>query len=428
MPKKSILQDIKPISRTEKSVAEIKSTPKKPAPVLPREIPFEPIETKSSPRYTLWYVAGICLVAFVFSLSFLFESAKVTVTQKVMAVDFDASDKFVAEKDTNASDTVSFTQMTLTGTETIKLPGTQSKKLDEHATGTVVIYNAYRTTGYPLAKSTRLLSADNKLYRTVSAVTVPGYKKSGTGILPGSIEAKVIADVAGDAGNIDHADFTLPGLKGTAQETKIYGRTKTAISGGVTGDMYTISQSSADAALGELSNKLKASLYSKAKVQVPDGYLFFEGATVFKTDSSVSVPYSKEEQVPLVLKGSLSAYLIKESTLSSAIIKSMVSQYGGEDITIPKLNSLTLTPSSTLNPDADTSFKFTLGGHAVLLWSVDTKNIQESLAGAKKTQFDSLISTVIAVDKATAVIKPFWKRTFPTNLEKIKVVVQTPEV
>ncbi len=428
MPKKSILQDIKPMTKTDAPVAKPVKRTVKQAPILPREIPFEPTVTKESPKYTLWYVAGVCLVAFLLSLSFLFESATVKVTAKTLALDFDSSDQFVASKDTNDEDAISFTIMTLSGTETMKLPGTASKKLNEYATGTVMLYNNYRSTSYPLVKGTRLVTPDGKEYKLTSAVSIPGYKNTASGIVPGSIEAKVIASVAGDIGNIEKADFTLPGLKNTAQETKIFGRTKSAITGGVTGDVYSISQSSADSAVGELTVKLKNSLTSKAKVQVPEGYLFYDGATTFKLDGGAQALYSKEKDVPIVLKGTMSAYLIKKDTLLKSIVMTEVSQYGGEEVTIPALSNLKLVPkdANSISPLTDTVFKFGLIGHADIIWTVPVSEIKNSLVSAKKVQFEGLAGGIKAIDKATVVIKPFWKRTFPKNPDRIKVVIENP--
>lgn len=428
MARKNILEDIKPMTKSDNTEPRVAKKATKPTPVLPKEIPYVPSPQREMPKYTLWYIAGGCLIAFLLSLSFLFESATVRVTGKTVSLDFDTSDQFVATKDTNAENTISYTVMSLSGTETIKLPATETKKLNEYATGTVVLYNTYRSTSYSLVKNTRLITPEKKEYKLISAVSIPGYKKTGSGIVPGSVEARVIASLPGEVGNIDKADFSVPGLKGTAQETKIFGRTKTAISGGMTGEVYTVPQSSADLALGELTTKLKTSLISKAKVQVPDGYSFYEGATVFKVDPSVQVPYSKEKDVPIVLKGSLSAYLLKTETLKNAIISTSVTGYEGEPLLIPKLAMLSVAPKegTTLNPLTDTTFKFNLIGHADIFWQVPISEIQKSLAGAKKVQFESLAGNISAIDKATVVIKPFWKRSFPKNPERIEIIVENP--
>lgn len=433
---KNMLEDIKPSHKSNATVhIPIKvqgkgSTSTSPASSisgfskpLPKEVPFEPAPSKHSPRYALWYLAAACVVAFLFSLSFLFEHANVTITAKSIPVAFDSSDTFTAQKDSTDPGTIVFTVMNLSGDESIKLPSTSSTNQSSAAKGRVVLYNAYTTGVYKLVKTTRLATPDGKIYRLDTAVAIPGYTKGPDGIVPGSAEATVTADAVGEASNIDHSDFSLPGLANSPQATKIYGRTKEPLTGGISGLVYSISQDAANAAIGTLQDKLKSSLLAKAKVQVPDGYDFFDGATSFVADGAVQAPYSKTPDVTLALHGKLTAYLIKENTLVQAIATKSVSQYGGEPVTIPKLTSLMLAPTGVLAPDTDTSFNFTLSGTANILWTIVPGDIQAMIAGKKKSDFNKILSSLVGVERAEVVLKPFWKQTFPTNIARITVVV-----
>jgi hypothetical protein len=426
MPKKKILEDIKPISRSPRRAPASTEIPVHVVKSLPREVAYEPSAPRGSSRYGLWYVAIACIIGFLFSLSFLFERASVSVTPKSVPLVLDSSDTFTAQKDTRDPETVSFTVMTLPGDQSIKLPSTQSKEESKPATGRVILYNTYSTAAYSLVKSTRLQTQDGRIYRINTGVTIPGYTKSGTTVVPGSVEVSVTADVAGEASNIENADFTIPGLAGSAQATKIFGRTKTPITGGLSGTIYSIPAEAANAALGTLKEKLEASLVAKAKAQVPEGYLFYSGATVFVADEAVEAPYSTEQEVPLALHGTLTAYLIKEDTLVAAIAARAVSQYAGEEVMVPELANLTLSSSTALSPKTDVAFTFTLSGSAKLVWAVDPDQIKELFAGKKKAEFNALLSSVPAVERAEVVLKPFWKRSFPTDAERIGVTIEKP--
>lgn len=426
--KKNLLEDIKPISRGPRMDSmgprASASTPRTPTPPLPREVSFEPSEPKHSSRYGLWYIAAACIIGLLFSLSFLFEHATVTITPKSLALAFDNTDTFTAVKDSTTDNTIVYTQMTLSGDESMKLPSSQSKQQSIPATGTVVLYNNYSAAVYKLVKSTRLATTDGKIYRLNTAVTIPGYTKTGSVITPGSVEANVTAAVAGEGSNIDNSDLTIPGLAGTPQATKIYGRTKGPISGGISGTLYSIPQDAANAAVGTLQTKLKTSLIAKAKVQVPDGYIFYDGATIFKADDSVQAPYSKDQDIPIALHGTLVAYLVKQDTLVKAIAKKMISQYADEPITISKIESLTLVPSVALQPDTDTTLNFALSGSATAIWTIDPDAIKNLLAGKKKSTFESILGAQMSVDRAEVVIKPFWKSSFPADPARISVNVK----
>ena len=420
-----MLEDIKPISRAPRRRAGDVEVPIKVVKSLPREIPYEPIEEQPrSPRYALWYIAGGLVIAFLFSLSFLFEHANVDITPKSLPVAFDSTSTFTAQKDSTADDTIVYSQMTLSGDDTISLPATVTKTDSQSATGSVVLYNAYQKTAYKLVKNTRLSTADGKIYHLDNAVTIPGYTGSGTSLVPGSVSVTVTAAAPGEDYNIAPTDFTVPGLAGTAQATTIYGRSATPLSGGTSGTVYTIPQDAASAAMGTLQDKLKASLLAKAKVQVPDGYILYDGATLFTTDPTVQVPYSKTQQVPLALHGTLTAYILKQDTLVKAIAETAVSQYGGEPVTIPDLESLTLVPNAALAPATDTAFTFTFSGTANIVWTVDPTAVQTLLASRKKNEFETLISGMVGVNRAQVTIKPFWKQSFPDDVSRIHVTIE----
>ncbi len=444
---RNMFEDIKPISRTGDAgksapkpvpAKEERFVPKKPKPIpvvrqtpvyepLPREIPFTPEPPKQASMHALWYIAALAIIAFFFSLSFLFENATVTIVPKSVPIALDNTDAFSADKDSTDPTAITYTEMTLAGDQSINLPSTQTQTLSNPATGTVVLYNAYSTSAYKLTKSTRLETPDGRIYHIDTAATIPGYTGKGASLVPGSVDATVTAAVPGEAGNLDQSDFTVPGLAGTAQATTIYARSKSAFTGGISGTVYTIPQSDADAAEGTLSDKLKASLIAKAKVQVPDGYLFYDTATDFEPDQAVEVPYSKTTEVPIALHGTLTAYLIKEDTLVHAIAQKFVSQYAGEAVTVPTLQSFVLTPSAPMDPANDTSFAFTFTGTGSVVWTVDPAAIQTLLVGQKKSDFETLMGQVVGVDKADVDIKPFWKQSFPTDIKRITVTLQNPD-
>lgn len=419
----SMFEDIKPMTRVSR-----RPLPKRPQsikPPLPKEVPFEPKGPGRSLKYGLWYVAAACIVGLLFALSFIFEHATLTVVPKSVPVAFDTTDEFTAEKDSAEVGALVYTLMTLSGSETIKIPSTDSKTLSESAKGRALLYNEYSTSTYRLVQGTRLQSPDGRIYRIDSAASIPGYTKSGTKIIPGSLEVSVTAAVSGEAGNIENVDFTIPGLSGTAQASKIYARSKGSITGGVSGAVYTVSQSTADDAKETLESKLRSSLMAKAKVQIPDGYLFFDGATSFEIGKSVAVPYSKESEVPIVLEGTLYAYLIKEDTLTETIARRFASQYEGEPVYIPELSSLSFIPSREMDPSADQSFPFSLEGSTSVVWGIDKEILRAKLLGRKKADLETILEGDSAIERAEAVIKPFWKRSFPKTLKRISIKIDS---
>jgi hypothetical protein len=90
-----------------------------------------------------------------------------------------------------------------------------AEKIGEEVIGRVVIINNY-TKNQPLVATTRLLSADGKLYRLKNTVNVPA---------GGQIEAEVYADAPSTEMAIGPSRFTIPGLWAGIQD-KIYAESK----------------------------------------------------------------------------------------------------------------------------------------------------------------------------------------------------------
>jgi len=118
-----------------------------------------------------------------------------------------------------------------------------------------------------LVKTTRFVSEDGKLFRTIKTITVPGAKIEEGEIIPSSIDVEVIAAEPGKEYNIGPSSFTIPGFKGTAKYAGFYGRSKEAMSGGVVGKVKVVSaediQGATDILVAELQETVKNELDKK---------------------------------------------------------------------------------------------------------------------------------------------------------------------
>ena len=96
---------------------------------------------------------------------------------------------------------------------------TSGKKIiGQEAVGMVTLYNNY-TKNQPLVATTRLLSADNKLFRIKETVNVPA---------GGSIDVAIYADEPSPEMEIGPSRFTIPGLWAGLQD-QIYAESKEAV-------------------------------------------------------------------------------------------------------------------------------------------------------------------------------------------------------
>jgi hypothetical protein len=145
-------------------------------------------------------------------------------------------------------------QIEIAESNTYSASGTE--KIGEEVTGKVLIINNYNK-NQPLVATTRLLSADGKLFRIKNTINVPA---------GGSQEAEIYADEPSSAMAIGPAKFTIPGLWAGLQD-KIYGESKEKFVYGEQQKKY-IQQEDIDQAVKDL----KRSLLEGAKREIGSQY------------------------------------------------------------------------------------------------------------------------------------------------------------
>ena len=107
----------------------------------------------------------------------------------------------------------------------------------QYASGKITVYNNYSSAPQKLIANTRFQTSDGKIYRIKGAISVPGM---------GVTEATVYADRAGEEYNIGPADFTIPGLKGGPRFEKVFAKSKSAMSGGTSGNVRIVKKEDLD--------------------------------------------------------------------------------------------------------------------------------------------------------------------------------------
>ena len=154
--------------------------------------------------------------------------------------------------------------------------------MEKKASGTVTIFNAYSSEKQALVANTRLLAPDGKIFRLVSAISVPGAKISQGQITPSSISVKVIADKAGEEYNIKPVSrFTIPGFQGSSKYESFYAESKEAMSGGFIGSISFPTDNDIKKVKGEIENKLNEILKGAALAGIPSEFYILDGSSQF---------------------------------------------------------------------------------------------------------------------------------------------------
>jgi len=145
--------------------------------------------------------------------------------------------------------------------------------IGEEVTGKVTIINEH-TKNQPLVATTRLLSPDNKLFRTKKTINVPA---------GGSIEVEIYADETKPEMAIGPTKFIIPGLRANIQD-KIYAQSQAKLSYVKQVKKY-IEQSDIDMAVKDLKNRL----LEKAAKEIGDSYKGYDKVIYNIDENTVSV-------------------------------------------------------------------------------------------------------------------------------------------
>lgn len=427
---KNFLNDIRPASkddRKEERAArrmedddEIEVS-RRPVQLPPRfrERSFQPSPQRRSKKI-IWIIAVLAILIAAISILSHYSSAKVTIVQKSQDISLDNS---TFNATLNGDDkAVSFKLVKLSGSAEKVVTGGTPTTVTTKATGRVVIYNSFSSAPQKLDIETRLSTPDGKIYKTDVATTVPGSKTENGKVTPGSVEVGVHSDQAGPSYNIGLVDFTIVGFKGSPKYTKIYARSKTAMTGGASGMGIALSEADAkvahEAALGILREKL----VSEAKASLPDGSILLPGAYVIKEDADSGQTVADKNV--MVVKGSLYGVLFAEAEFSKKIASVAVSQFDGADVTIPELNTFTIDLKNEESiTDTTSTASFSISGKGHVLWVVPQDQIAAKLAGSKKRDISTNLSSFNSVKRASVSVMPFWSMRLPESSSSIHVSV-----
>lgn len=168
-----------------------------------------------------------------------------------------------------------------TKTNSQDFPATGNASNDGKASGNITIYNKYDPAKpMTLKAGTRFLSDSGKLFVTLQKVVVPAAKKVGNKITPGSTKIQVQAAESGADYNIAPANFSVPGLKGTAYYYSIYAASASAMTGGYVGNVKKVTADDIQGAKDVLTAKTTSDAINALKGQISSEYILLDNAVL----------------------------------------------------------------------------------------------------------------------------------------------------
>lgn len=426
-PRKSI-RDI-PLPEGRQKISDIQptsqqipptSSPPAPTPPPPRQPPVTPSYTnpimEKRPGKTVWAIGIAVLLGVALAIFFLYSKATLAIVTKSQAIPVDITAS--STKD-GVAGTLPYSIITLEKEGTVELNGTVSNtQVQKKATGTITIYNNYSTASQDLVATTRFKSPAGLIYRIDKDITVPGQTTVNGQTTPGSIDAVVTADQGGPTYNVGITTFTIPGFEGTAKANGFYAKSKTAISGGYSGNETTVSDDEMRQKTTDLQNTIQQQLIAQAQTETPDTFVFFPTGLTVNFTTSVTNENGKAvltgkgvALAPIFNKKILTDEIDAANNVKFAVLEgweALQAEIGNANgLVSGDFPTLTLHLTGTLNIGQD----------------INIGELQRALAGKAKSDVTNILSSYSSVQSANATIQPFWKSHFPTDASKIHITL-----
>lgn len=406
-----------PQENTEKSIRNIQVPIRSRRTFEAREVSPQPRKRRLG-RYSLWGGIALALLVLAALIMVALRPTTVTIIPRSHMIFFDESARFHAyPASASATGTLTFTVLSLTYEDSQVVAASGVEKVEEKASGNIVVYNEYSVSPVKLLKNTRFATPDGLIFRIPAEVSVPG--KRGT--LPGEIAVTVFADAAGEKYNVAPVShFTLPGLKGSEMFSKVYARSSSAIRGGFSGERPAAEKSELERATSEIRGRLEQK--ARAEIATHEGsFAFLElGRLTYESvppiregENNVRIGERLRVELP-VFPADPFAKEVAEAVSAEAEVGEIILKKGEEFSA--KIVGAQFSPESP--------FSFSLSGTAQIVWRVNEQPLRDALAGHDESAFQTIIKGFAGVEEAHARIEPFWSSSFPEDADGIKVKIK----
>lgn len=345
------------------------------------------------------------------------QSADLQISGQVNATSIDLSNEIVPAKIISVSEELSATYGA-TGEKTSS---------NQKAKGTITIYNEFSSSPQPLVATTRFESADKKIFRLISGVTVPGIEGVGGQTKPGAIEAEVIADEAGAAYNIEPTSFTIPGFQSSGNEkyTKIYAKSfKAMIGGGEGNEMVTVvTDADVNSAKTKVFQNLQPVLNKKLKEAAGEGYVLLDDAINLDnsayTLSNSSGDVAKEFTV--TVKTAASAIVFRSEDVKNIAASAIAKKSGNGDVAS---NSVNVEFGKSDADFKDGSIIIRVHGSGNILPKINLDEIKSGIVGKNEVDLGLYLNTYSDIERIEVDYWPsFLSGKIPSYASRIEVVL-----
>ena len=369
-----------------------------------------------------WAVALLAVVVVgAAGLAFTALSSQTTVTVFPRWREPTVNSVFEAKRQASGSE-LAYEVMTLEATGEREVTATGQEEVEEQAVGQITIFNT-SSESQRLITNTRFESAGGLIFRIKDPAVAP----PGTPEEPGTVVAEVFADQAGPEYNLPAGTrFTVPGLQGSDAFNTIHAENTLAMTGGHRGPKFIIDDAELQAATESLRSELREALQNRIGSEKPAGFVVFDAAIRYAYQALPAEEVGNG-RVKIKEKVLLQLPIFKNEDFAAFIAAATVPGYESEPVRIENLSTLTFEYAAEPNLSSEEPISFKLLGRPKIIWTYDVEQLKRDLAGGSQTALNTVLGGYPAIERATATIKPFWRRSFPEDANDMVVVENLEE-
>ena len=374
-------------------------------------------------KLIMWGIGALSVTVLVVVVGNLFVGAELTLTPKTENLTVNLA---LTAKPAATAGSLLYEPFSLVREKEAAVPADGEKSVELQASGKIIIYNKYSAVPQRLVKSARFEAPDGLIYKITSSVTIPGRHSEGGAVIPGSIEAAVLAESPGAEYNIGLTDFTVPGFKSSPERfSAFFARSKTPMAGGKIGTIKTVSPEKMLEAKARLEEDMKGALVAEATTHLADGSVFYDGAYVLNFEVMPQPMDSLATGVTLRERAKFTAFFFTRDDVAKAIAEKTIENFDGAPVTLLSGDKLALDLKNKTSYSATSigPVELTLKGTATLVWKIDQEKLKKELAGKNKNALGAVVSRYPAIVKADVVVRPFWRSGFPSEASKIQIQI-----
>jgi len=309
-------------------------------------------------------------------------------------------------------------------TITEEFPSSGKILKEKKAEGIIRVYNNYSTSPQVLVATTRFVSADGKLFRSIEKVTIPGGKYEEGKFVPGYLDIKVRAAEPGVEYNIGPTTFSIPGFAGTALYTKFYGKSFVSMKGGEIKEVPQVTQKDLDQTKEILTKKAKEECEATLKDKISsDASLFALLKEALETRILETTPLAQAgqdlEKFTFQVKAQSKALVFKPKDIENFAIDFISSQIPPEKrVLVESLKTNYSSGNINFSPGKIT---LSLEMTAKIFSDIDEISLKKGLVGKSLTETNIFLKNLPQITKAKVRLWPFWVKKIPEDLRKIEI-------